>query len=204
MNTRTVENEPRISIIGLGNVLLGDDGFGPCVVELFRCGYECDPEVEIVDLGTPGLDLTPYLYGRDLVVIADAVDAPNSPGTVCCYKYEDVPTRTVQLRLTGHDPGLTEAVAQLRLLGQAPAELIVIGAVPESCEFNEGISSSVLKAASAVVHSIAGLLVNRGVHCPRRLAPLSANLWWLSDDRSREVVMRLPLITESAKHGGQP
>jgi len=44
---------PRVSIIGLGNVLLGDDGFGCLAVEVFRCEYECNPEVEIIDLGTP-------------------------------------------------------------------------------------------------------------------------------------------------------
>jgi len=61
-----------VSVIGLGNVFLGDDGFGPLAVETFRCQYECGPEVEVLDLGTPGLDLAPYLYGRELVVIVDA------------------------------------------------------------------------------------------------------------------------------------
>ena len=50
---------PRVSVIGLGNILLGDDGFGPCAVEMFRCKYECGPDVEILDLGTPGVDLAP-------------------------------------------------------------------------------------------------------------------------------------------------
>ena len=71
----------RARIIGLGNVLLGDDGFGPLAVELFRCQYECGSNVEVLDLGTPGLDLAPYLYGTDLVVIADAVHAEEKPGT---------------------------------------------------------------------------------------------------------------------------
>ena len=77
--------EPRVAIIGLGNVLLGDDGFGPFAVEVFRTQYECGPEIEIIDLGTPGLDLGPYLYGKDWVVIVDAVSAEGEPGTVRTY-----------------------------------------------------------------------------------------------------------------------
>jgi len=57
----------RIAVLGLGNVLLGDDGFGPMAVEMFRSLYECDSNVEILDLGTPGLDLAPYLYDADLL-----------------------------------------------------------------------------------------------------------------------------------------
>ena len=73
MSEITGGGHPRILVAGLGNVLLGDDGFGSLVIEMFRCEYECSQDVEIIDLGTPGLDITPYLYGRDLVVIVDAV-----------------------------------------------------------------------------------------------------------------------------------
>ena len=59
-----------ISIVGLGNVFLGDDGFGPLAIETFRCKYECSPDVEVLDLGTPGLDLAPYLYDKRLVIVA--------------------------------------------------------------------------------------------------------------------------------------
>jgi len=68
------------SVIGLGNVFLGDDGFGPLAVETFRSQFAYGPEVEVLDLGTPGLDLAPYLYDRKLVVIVDAV-AFALPGT---------------------------------------------------------------------------------------------------------------------------
>ncbi len=90
----------RVCVIGLGNVLMGDDGFGPLAVERFRCEYECGPNVEILDLGTPGLDLAPYLYGTDLVVIADAVQADEKPGTLSIYCEADLLAHRAQLRLT--------------------------------------------------------------------------------------------------------
>ena len=58
-----------LAVIGLGNVLLGDDGFGPFVVELLRRRYGFPPAVELLDLGTPGLGLVTYVHGHDAVVI---------------------------------------------------------------------------------------------------------------------------------------
>jgi len=168
----------RVSVIGLGNVLMGDDGFGPLVVEMFRCKYECSSAVEILDLGTPGLDLTPYLYGTDLVVIADAVHADEKPGMLSIYCEADLLAHRAQLHLTAHDPGLQESLAHLRLTGEIPSELIIVGVVPESCDFGKGMSSSVLLVSSAAVDRIARLLVDRGVNCSRRHAAIQPNLWW--------------------------
>jgi hydrogenase maturation protease len=184
---------PRASIIGLGNVLLGDDGFGPCAVEMFRSQYECGPDVEIIDVGTPGLDLSRYLYGRDLVVIVDAINAANEPGTLCVVSSSDIAREQVALRLTGHDPGLTEALIQLRLVNQAPTEVVVVGVIPKSCAFNQGISAKVSAGVPAALNYIAGLLVDRGMSCTCRPAPFAPNLWWLSDIQLREVTTRAPL-----------
>jgi len=183
----TLSPPRRVCVIGLGNVLMGDDGFGPLAVERFRCEYECGPNVEVLDLGTPGLDLAPYLFGRDLVVIADVVNADEKPGTLSIYCEAALVAHRAQLRLTDHDPGLQESLAHLRLSGESPSELIIVGSVPESCEFGKGISAPVLKASSIAVESIAGLLIERGVHCSRRHAALPANLWWLSEDRCEFV-----------------
>jgi len=177
-------SHPRVSIVGLGNVLLGDDGFGCLVVEVFRCEYECNPEVEIIDLGTPGLDLTPYLHGKQLVVIVDAVTADGNPGTVRTYSESDLIDCRTQLRLTDHDPGLQESLAQLRLAGSAPSEIIVVGVIPQSCAFGEGISKPVLAATSPAVESILRLLRERGFECRKRRHPEQPKLWWIFDSTS--------------------
>ena len=170
---------PRASVIGLGNILLGDDGFGPCTVEMFRCKYECGPDVEILDVVTPGVDLAPYLCGRELVVLVDALDAPRPPGTLCICRWDTIARSQVELRLTGHDPGLGEAFAQLRLLDQAPAQVMVVGVVPKSCTFNGGISTEVFRTASIALDRIAGLLLDHGARCEPRAVPLSPKLWWV-------------------------
>lgn len=187
MITGTGGSTRRARVIGLGNVLLGDDGLGPLAVEMFRCQYDCGSNVEMLDLGTPGLDLAPYLYGTDLVVIADAVHAEEKPGTVCIYCEDDLFARRGQVRVTAHDPGVQESLVQLRLAGHAPSEVIIVGVVPESSSLGKGMSPSVLSAASVAVDTIASLLVERAIACRRRHAPVEPNLWWLSGDRSTAV-----------------
>jgi hydrogenase maturation protease len=170
----------RVCVVGIGNVLLGDDGFGPLVVEMFRSTYECDSKVEIRDLGTPGLDIAPYLYDADLVVLVDAVHAAADPGTLCIYCEDDLLSRRTQLRLTAHDPGVQQSLAQLRLAGHSPSELVIVGVVPESCGLGEGVSECVVKTCLDAVNRIARLLTERSIGCRRRDSPSPPNLWWLT------------------------
>ena len=180
MNTGGAKNFPnRTVVIGIGNVLLGDDGFGPLTVELFRCKYECGPDVEVLDLGTPGLDLAPYLYDKDLVMLVDAVHAEEPPGTLCIFSESDLLIHHALLRLSAHDPGVRESLAHLSMVGRAPSELIIVGIVPEQCEFATGISASVMTTAPVAADTIARLLRERGIKCHPRDTDLQPNLWWL-------------------------
>lgn len=179
MNDVVPTEQRAVSVIGLGNVFLGDDGFGPLAVETFRCQYECGPEVEVLDLGTPGLDLAPYLYGRDLVVIVDAVHSDFPTRAVSVFCEDEFASSRACLRITGHDPGLWDTLTHLRLADCGPIELIVVGAAPESCVFGHGPSAAMLNLAAEAADSIAQVLTHRGVRCNRRNAAPCPNLWWL-------------------------
>jgi hydrogenase maturation protease len=169
---------PRVSILGLGNVLLGDDAFGPFTIETFRSQFECGPEIEIMDLGTPGLDLAPYLYGRELVILVDAVKADGEPGTVRVYRESDLSQCAAQLRVTDHDPGLLESIAHLRLLDRAPLDLVVIGVIPESCLFGSGIRSKIAAAVAVAIDQIVRIVLEHGADCKQRSHPSQPKLWW--------------------------
>ncbi|MBV8051970.1 MAG: hydrogenase maturation protease, partial [Acidobacteriaceae bacterium] len=171
---------PRASILGLGNVLLGDDAFGPATIATFRAQYEFGADIEIHDLGTPGLDLAPYLCGREFVVIVDAVHAEGAPGSVHTYRESDLLKSLAQLRLTDHDQGLQECLMQLRLTDCAPRELLVVGVIPESCVFGEGVGSAVNAAISVAIDRIVCLLWERGFACRKRSEPIRTELWWES------------------------
>ncbi len=121
-----------IAVIGLGNVLLGDDGFGPYVVELLRTRYNFPSEVELLDLGTPGLGLIGYLHGRDAVVIVDAVAGGTTPGIVRVYEGDEIERMVPGPRVSPHDPAVAEALCVVRAAGGAPCEACVVGVVPGS------------------------------------------------------------------------
>jgi len=179
------DRRKRVCVVGLGNVFLGDDGFGPLFIEVFRCEYECGSNVEVLDLGTPGLDLGPYLCNREFVVVVDAVRSEGPPGALSVLGEEDFVTRRANLRITGHDPGLWQSLAHLRLAGIAPLELIVLGVNPQSCGFAEETSEAMLNIASETGAVLARILTERGVECRRRRINLRPNLWWLPLSKTR-------------------
>jgi hydrogenase maturation protease len=175
-----------VLVVGLGNVFLGDDGFGPLAIETFRCAYEYASYVEVLDLGTPGLDLAPYLYDRQLVVVVDAVHSDTTIGALSIFHEEDFLSHRAKLRITGHDPGLWDSLAHLRLAGHAPSDLIVIGVNPASCEFSEQISKQVFGSASDAAALIAHSLCEHGIACILREAARTPNLWWLPIEHLEE------------------
>jgi hydrogenase maturation protease len=161
MSTRTF-------VLGLGNVLMGDDGFGPAAVHAFEQAFAVGPEVEIVDLGTPGLDLTPWLADARHVIIVDTVKASCAPGTMRIYDKTDL-TRYAPFARTGpHDPGVKECVLTLEFAGRAPEAITVVGVVPASTGMGIELSADVAAAVPAAVDAIAAALVERGDAVSRR------------------------------------
>ena len=178
---------PRVAIIGLGNVLLGDDGIEAGLSKFSRASTNAIRRLRLATSEHPGLDLAPYLYGKDLVVIVDTVNADAKPGTVRTYRADDFLHSQAQLRLTDHDVGLAESLAQLRLADCAPSEVVVVGVIPESCEFGKGISPTVFAASSVAVAQVAELLRERGFACDKRSDPLKPKLWWFRERRDEVI-----------------
>ena len=104
---------PVTTIVGLGNVLMADDAFGPYFVRWFQAHYELTEDVEVVDLGTPGLDLYPHLVHRDVVIIADTVRSNGEPGDLRVYQRDEILQHSPQARVSPHDPGLKETLLSL-------------------------------------------------------------------------------------------
>ena len=80
----------RVGVLGLGNVLMGDDAFGPWVVQTLLAGYKFPDGVSVDDLGTPGLDLTPYLTDLEALILVDTVRSDAPPGTLRLYRRDDI------------------------------------------------------------------------------------------------------------------
>jgi hydrogenase maturation protease len=169
---------PATTIVGLGNVLMADDAFGPWFVRWFEAHYELPEEIEVADLGTPGLDLYPHLVHRDVVIIADTVRSDGDPGDLRVYQRDEILKHSPQARISPHDPGLKEALLSMEFAGHLPDHVILVGVIPASTESTLGLSPQVEQAletaGSAVAHELAAL----GIDCTRRTEPAKLDVWW--------------------------
>jgi hydrogenase maturation protease len=164
--------------LGLGNVLMGDDALGPWVIEELLAGWEFPEGVGVLDVGTPGLDLTPYLAGADTVLLVDTVKADGPAGAIRVYPRDQLLSRPPQPRTSPHDPGLTEALFALELEGSAPRDVVLVGVIAESVASGIGLSppvrEAVGRAAAEVVERLAGL----GLPPRPRVGAAPASPWW--------------------------
>lgn len=145
-----------VLVLGIGNVLLGDDGVG--VVAAGRLAELTLPGVEVLDGGTLGLMLLPYLAGRRAVLVLDAVaQGGREPGTVIVLGDGDV-RRGHGVRATAHDVGLVDALSAAELAGCAPERVALVGIVPESITERHGLSPLLATRLDALVDAARAVL----------------------------------------------
>ena len=137
-------------VLGLGNVLLTDDGVGPAVVERLLAHYRAPEGVRVLDGGTLGLSLLHYVEDCDTLVIVDAIRADAAPGTLVRLDGDDV-APAVATRLSPHQVGVADLLEGADWLGRKPATVVLLGIVPESIELGFGLSPSVERAVADLV-----------------------------------------------------
>ncbi|MGL4860459.1 MAG: HyaD/HybD family hydrogenase maturation endopeptidase [Enterobacteriaceae bacterium] len=136
----------RIVVLGLGNLLWADEGFGVRVAErLFPCYHETE-DVAIIDGGTQGLALLPYIQPAEKLLIVDAVDFAMVPGTLIQCRNEQVPAYLSAKKLSLHQTGFAEVLGLLQLLGGGPQEIVLIGVQPCFLEDYGGSLTEVVRA----------------------------------------------------------
>ena len=140
-------------VLGLGNVLLEDDGIGAAAVALLLERYEPPQDVQVLDGGTLGLSLLPYLEDADAVILVDAIKTDKRPGTLVRLDGDDVPP-AVATRLSPHQVGVVDLLDGARWLEQYPARLVLLGLVPERMELAVGLSRNVRLALPSLVDCI--------------------------------------------------
>ena len=175
----------KILVLGLGNVLMGDDAFGPYVIARLVAKYLPTPGVDIEDLGTPGLNLHPFLLDRDTVIIVDTVRADDPPGWLRLYDRDEILSHTPKTRTSPHDPGLKEALLALEFVGRGPTKVLLVGAIPERVDNRLGLSTAVQNAVDLAELAIVDELDRLGKPLLLREKPLIPNLWWEDSKRPR-------------------
>lgn len=172
------EMSQKIAVLGIGNVLIGDDAFGPYAVNSFAAAYDVHPDVDVLDVGTPGLDLVPHLVGYDTVIIVDTVRSDGEAGDLRFYTKADILKYAPKPRLNPHDPGLKDTLLMLDLIGSGPREVYLIGTIPSEVKTGTGLSPMVQKTIAPAVVAIAEKLTRLGYRPIPKQQPDEPDIWW--------------------------
>jgi hydrogenase maturation protease len=167
-----------VCLMGVGNVLMGDDALGPYVLEWLRARWEFAPEVTLLDAGTPGLDLTMFLDGSDALVVADAVKGPGPAGEVRSWRRPALLAAPLPIVMSPHEPTLREALLRLELLGRGPKDVLLVGAVPERVAAGTGLSGPIRKAVPEIEQIILRELERLGATFAPRARIAWVPPWW--------------------------
>jgi hydrogenase maturation protease len=157
---------------------MGDDAFGPYAIQVLLSRHEFPPGVSVVDAGTPGLDLTPYILGVSALIVIDTVRSDGPPGTVRTYTKAQLLATPPAPRLSPHDPGLNETLLLLEFSGNGPDDVLLVGVVPDRVETGVGLSDRVRDALPEVEKRVLDEL--RRLDAPPRAREVAAapDLWW--------------------------
>ena len=119
----------KIAIVGVGNILLKDEGIGVRVVKQLENEYTFPPDIVLIDGGTDGPHLTSLMADFDKIIVIDAVEGGENPGTIYKFTLDQISFDTTT-HLSIHQMGVLEALNQIKLLGKEP-EVIFIGIEPQ-------------------------------------------------------------------------
>ncbi len=180
------EKAMRVGVLGIGNVLMGDDALGPYVVKALEARYVLPTEVEVMELGTPGADLSLHLEGLDAAVVVDTVKLRGEPGEVRVLDKAELLSKRPVLPSSPHEPGLREALFTLEFRGTGPAQVRLVGVVPAFVEMEVGLSPAVRAAVPAALAEVVRHLAELGVAARERPAPLAPDVWWERAARAPE------------------
>ncbi len=145
---------PRILVLGIGNILLSDEGVGVHVINRFQETLVIPDEVQVIDGGTMGLDLSPYFEGKTDVVVVDAICADGQkPGTIRRFSGSEVMTMLGE-RISPHQIGLSDLLACTAVDTQLPENIVLLGIVPESLDTSLDLSPTI----QAKVDDLVGLI----------------------------------------------
>jgi hydrogenase maturation protease len=135
----------RIVVLGVGNLIMGDEGVGIRCVEHLEAGGRLPPGVVTIDGGTSTHELLADLENLELLVIVDAVVADGPPGTVVRLEGDHIPS-AFSNKLSPHQHGINDLLANLRLLGRSPQRLVLLGVTPHTIALGMELSAVVAAA----------------------------------------------------------
>lgn len=149
-------------VLGVGNVILADEGVGVRVVEAFEREFVPPADVTVIDGGTAGMELLEELSHLDLLIVVDAIAAGKVPGELVKLVGEEVPV-FFRRNLSPHGIGLSDVLASLEFLGAEPKETVILGVQPLSMALSTELTPTIAARVPELMAQIVAELSARGL-----------------------------------------
>ena len=164
-----------ITVLGIGNVILGDEGFGVRVVEYLADRYDFPDCVSLVDGGTLGIELTQYVTGTKKLLIIDSINGGKTGGAKFRFENEEVAAH-FQDKLSAHEVGIQDVLTMLNVTGRKIPQVTVIGAQPCIVEAGVGLSPTMEKLLPETAADALQELAAWGITATRKTTAPTAKL----------------------------
>jgi hydrogenase maturation protease len=159
-----------VLVLGIGNLLWADEGFGVRAVEALHEAFRFPAGVELIDGGTLGLNLLPHVETSRRVIVFDAIDFGDQPGTLRVLRDDEVPAWGAR-KLSPHQNGFNDVLALAQLHGRAPDRIVAIGVQPQTLDdFGGSLTEPVRARLAEAVELAATELASWGYAGVPRLA----------------------------------
>lgn len=145
-----------ILVLGLGNLVHSDDGAGVHAIHRLQKDGRVPSDVVLIDGGTQGLSLLPHISGFQRMLVIDAIDAGEPPGTL--LRLEGPALANMPGKPSVHQLGFADLMVAMNLLGDLPEEVVVLGVQPESTEWSAELSPPVARTMDALIDAAIGQL----------------------------------------------
>jgi len=141
-------------VLGIGNLIMSDDGIGVKVVRHLADRYRIPEGVELLEGGTMGLNLLGELEGVDRLLVVDALETGGESGTLMRIEGGDI-SLGIETRLSPHEIGLRDLLSAAALIGEVPAEVVLWGIQPECLDVGEELSPAVANRLDELTDRVA-------------------------------------------------
>ena len=156
-----------VAVVGLGNLILSDEGVGVHVVQRLAEAYSFPDDVALIDGGTSAIDLLDQLIDAEHIIFIDAAQTGGPPGSIVALEGARLPV-WFRERMSPHQIGLADLLATLALMDRTPESVTLIGVEPKSMELGTELSPAVEAAAGEALCKVLDALAALGVRAVER------------------------------------
>lgn len=153
----------RVVVLGVGNILMSDEGVGVYAVTELDNRYDLPDWVEVIDGGTSGMDCLDRIADSDLLLIADSMRSPGKqPGDITRIADEEI-NAWFKTRISPHQVGLSDVLAACVFQGIAPKKVVLVGVQPASFDTAMELTPAVAAVLPKVIERLVAELIDFGV-----------------------------------------